>query len=48
MIDVSAARRSTGRLIAMVLLAVLVIGAAWYVVSHVRSAAPTVTASPKP
>jgi len=46
-IDVSEARRARGRLIAMILLAVLVVGAAWFVFSYVRSAVPTSTSSPK-
>jgi serine/threonine protein phosphatase PrpC len=44
-VEVSPERRSTGRLIAMALLAVLVVGAAWYVVSKVRSSTNTPTST---
>lgn len=44
-IGVSSARRSTGRLIATVLLTVLVIGAAWFAFSKVRSTTATPTAT---
>jgi protein phosphatase len=44
-VEVSASRRSTGRLIAYALLAVLVAGAAWFVVTKLRGVAPVSSTS---
>ena len=46
--DVSAHRRSAGRLIAMALLAVLVIGAAWFVVKLSRGTSDTTSTGAPP
>lgn len=45
---VSAERRNTGRLIATLFLAILVLGGAWYLFSHMRQTAPTSTTTTRP
>ena len=48
-VHVSASRRHTGRLIQRILLVILVLGAVWFVVRHVRvSPGPNSTSSPTP